>query len=113
MHELSIVMSLMELCEQHAKENDVQSVTKVSVKIGKQSGVEPELLRSSFDTFKQGTICDKAEFDLHLQEVVVKCRDCEAESVVENFNYICAECNSTNVEAIAGQEMHLMSLEME
>lgn len=113
MHELSIVMSLMDLCEQHAKENDAKTIHKVSVKIGKQSGVEPELLRSSFDTFKEGTICNNAEFDMHLQEVVVKCRDCQVESVVENYNYICGTCNSTNVEAIAGQEMHLMSLEME
>ena len=46
------------------------------MKIGVMSGVEPELLKSAFDTFKEETICDSAEFILNIQPVVVMCRDC-------------------------------------
>ena len=57
MHEYSIVQSLLESCEQHARENEAKEVTKVVVKIGVLSGVEPDLLQTAFDTFKEKTIC--------------------------------------------------------
>ncbi|MGD9653737.1 MAG: hydrogenase/urease maturation nickel metallochaperone HypA, partial [Sulfuricurvum sp.] len=44
MHEYSIVQALLTQCEDIAKENEAESVTKIVVKIGKMSGVEPHLL---------------------------------------------------------------------
>ncbi|MEA3371493.1 MAG: hydrogenase maturation nickel metallochaperone HypA, partial [Campylobacterota bacterium] len=41
MHEYSIVQSLIDSCEEHLKENNATKVTKVVVKIGVLSGVEP------------------------------------------------------------------------
>jgi Zn finger protein HypA/HybF involved in hydrogenase expression len=53
MHEYSIVQALLTQCEEIAAQNDAQSVTKVVVKIGKMSGVEPYLLEIAFNTFKE------------------------------------------------------------
>ena len=58
MHEYSIVQSLLDQCEDNAKANDAKKVTKVVVKIGVMSGVEPDLLKTAFDTFKEGTMCE-------------------------------------------------------
>ena len=66
MHEYSIVQSLLESCEQHARQNEAKEVTKVVVKIGVLSGVEPDLLQTAFDTFKEQTICHNAEFVLNI-----------------------------------------------
>ena len=52
MHEYSIVQSLLQSCEEHAAANDSDKVTKVVVKIGNLSGVEPDLLATAFNTFK-------------------------------------------------------------
>ena len=46
MHEYSIVQSLLDSCEDHAKENNATKVSKVIVKIGVMSGVEPSLLQT-------------------------------------------------------------------
>ena len=53
MHEYSIVQALLEQCEHYAEENDAEKITKVVVKIGKLSGVEPHLLEVAFETFKE------------------------------------------------------------
>lgn len=68
MHEYSIVQALLDQCEHYAKENDAEIVTKVTVKIGKFSGVEPYLLETAFDTFKETTICSQAEFIITVDE---------------------------------------------
>ena len=73
MHEYSIVQSLLESCEEHAKSNDAKKVTKVVVKIGVLSGVEPELLQTAFDTFKEQTVCNDAQFIINVQQIEILC----------------------------------------
>jgi len=113
MHEFSIVQSLLAQCEEQALQNSAKKITKVVVKIGVLSGVEIDLLKSAFETFKEKTICENAKFVANLQPVVVKCNDCKEESTLEKFEYICPNCQSPNLQVIDGEDMYLMSLEME
>ena len=112
MHEFSIVQDLLSMCEKNAEQNNATKITKVEVKIGKLSGVEPHLLQTAFDTFKEKTICDGAEFLVHVQELVVGCRKCEAESVLEKNTFVCPKCGG-DVEVLDGEDMYLMQLELE
>ena len=80
------VNALLEMCEKNAKENQAKKITKVEVKIGKLSGVEPHLLETAFDTFKEETVCDGAEFIVHLQEIVVRCQ-------AARVNQLCLKMN--------------------
>ncbi len=113
MHEYSIVQALLEQCERLAKENNAEKITKVVTKIGKLSGVEPHLLEMAFDTFKEKTVCDGAEFVMNLQDLVLYCNDCKHESEQNEVRYQCKHCQSTNVSVVDGEEMYLMTLEME
>ncbi|MDO8455223.1 MAG: hydrogenase/urease nickel incorporation protein HypA [Sulfurimonas sp.] len=113
MHEYSIVQSLIDACEENAKANDATKVTKVVVKIGVMSGVEPELLKTAFDTFKEQTICDNAEFIMNIQPVIVSCKSCLAESTLEKLEYCCPKCKSAELEIVDGEDMYLMQLELE
>ncbi|MDR0408521.1 MAG: hydrogenase maturation nickel metallochaperone HypA [Campylobacteraceae bacterium] len=113
MHELSVVNSLIELCEKNAKTNSAKKIVKVEVKIGKLSGIEPHFLKLTFDTFKEKTICDGSELIINIQEVMIKCRSCKVESKVSNNEFICKHCNSNDIEVTDGEDMLLMRLEME
>ncbi len=113
MHEYSIVQSLLESCEEHAKSNEASKVTKVVVKIGVLSGVEPDLLKTAFDTFKEQTVCHNAIFDMNIQKVQILCHDCQTTSILDKNEFSCPSCQSVNVEVKDGEDMYLMSLEME
>ncbi|WP_320033608.1 hydrogenase maturation nickel metallochaperone HypA [Halarcobacter sp.] len=113
MHEYSIVQSLLDSCEEHARQNDSTKVTKVVVKIGVLSGVEPDLLQTAFDTFKEKTVCDGAEFLINHQKVVIECLSCQEQSTLEKNEFLCPKCESNQVKVIDGEDMFLMSLEME
>lgn len=112
MHEYSIVQALLTQCEEHAKANEAQKITKVVVKIGVMSGVEPYLLETAFNTFKETTVCEGSEFIMNLQPLKLKCRSCNAESEINEPAYCCSECESLDVEVVDGEDMYLMSLEM-
>lgn len=113
MHEYSIVQALLTQCEEIAVQNGAESVKKIVVKIGKMSGVEPHLLEIAFNTFKEKTVCDGADFVMNVQPLVVECLHCGAVTVLEEIYYKCPECDSLEVRVIDGEEMFLMSLEME
>jgi len=113
MHEYSIVQALINQCESIAKENEVEKVIKVVIKIGVMSGVEIHLLQTAFDTFKEGSICDGAELIINHQKIKLHCNECGAEYEIDEINYKCIECESLNVKVIDGEDMYLMSLEME
>lgn len=113
MHEYSIVQALIEQCEDHAKANDSTKVIKVVTKIGKLSGVEPHLLETAFETFKENTVCDGAEFVMNLQDLKLHCNVCKEESEQSEVRYQCVHCQSTDVSVLDGEDMYLMTLEME
>jgi len=112
MHEYSVVQALLEQIENIAQENDSDEVTKIIVKIGVMSGIEAHLLEIAFNTFKEKTVCDSAEFIINIQPVIIHCRECNEKSELEKIHYCCLNCSSTNVEIIDGEDMFLMSLEM-
>ncbi|WP_345972656.1 hydrogenase maturation nickel metallochaperone HypA [Sulfurimonas diazotrophicus] len=113
MHEYSVVQALLEQVEKHAAEHEAERVTKVIVKIGVMSGVEPHLLEIAFNTFKERTVCDGADFVMDIQPVTLTCRQCGSRSELEKVWYRCPACESLEVDVVDGEEMYLMSLEME
>ena len=112
MHEYSVVQALLNQCEEIAHENSATKVTKVITKIGVMSGIEVHLLQTAFDTFKEGTICDKAEFIIHTQKLKLECKECANIFEVDEVRYFCLKCESLKVKVIDGEDMYLMSLEM-
>ncbi len=113
MHEFSIVQNLLQLIETQAREHQASRVTRVVVKVGKFSGVEPHLLQTAFDTFKAHSIAADAELEIQIQELVLHCPQCDLEFTPTNMQFRCPECGSTDVEIRHGREMMLMSLELE
>lgn len=113
MHEYSIVGSLLNACQENAAKHNAAKVTKVVVKIGVMSGVEPELLRTAFETFKENTLCKDALFVINIQPILIKCNKCLSESVLEKLEYCCPKCRDTDIEILDGEEMYLMQMELE
>jgi len=112
MHEYSVVQALLNQCEDVAKQNKATKVTKVICKIGVMSGIETHLLQVAFDTFKEGTICNDALFVQNVQKLKLECKDCANVFEVDEVRYYCHECESLRVKVLDGEDMYLMSLEM-
>ncbi len=112
MHEYSIVQALLKQCEEHAIKHGATKIVKVVVKIGVLSGVEPELLKSAFDAFKEQTLCEEADLIINIQSLVIYCQECKSEKILKDLVLICPKCGSLSNDIIDGEDMYLMSLEM-
>jgi Zn finger protein HypA/HybF involved in hydrogenase expression len=58
-------------------------------------------------------MCDGAEFIMNVQKLKLHCNGCGAEFEIDEHRYQCLDCESLDVKVIDGEDMYLMSLEME
>ena len=113
MHELAIANNLFDLCLKNAAENSAIRINKVTVKIGKLSGIEPHYLVGAFDIVKNNSIVEDAELEIIHQDVILHCTKCNKDTTLIENNFSCPFCESIDVEVIDGEDMVLMSLELE
>jgi hydrogenase nickel incorporation protein HypA/HybF len=113
MHEFSIVQNLLELLEEEVEKHKAKRVCRVEVLVGLLSGVEPHLLELAFETFKEGTVAEKAELVLQIEKLKIFCEDCGKEFEKEELNALCPSCGGLNTRIVGGQELLLKSVELE
>jgi hydrogenase nickel incorporation protein HypA/HybF len=76
MHEYSLVQALVARVEEEARRRQALAVHRVSVRVGELSGVDPELFRTAYETFRAGTICASAPLSLRRLAASWSCPRC-------------------------------------
>jgi hydrogenase nickel incorporation protein HypA/HybF len=113
MHELSVVSALFSTVLESAGKHQAREITLVKIKVGRLSGVVPELLVSAFDMYKKDTIADQAVLEIDLLPFRVRCRACGVESVLDEFIFACPSCGAADLEILQGTELFLEKIEVE
>ncbi len=109
MHELSICRNIVAIASEAANGRRVRRVT---LEIGKLSGVVPEAVAFSFDVAAQGTALQDAALDIREIEGRARCLDCGAEFPAATLFDACV-CGSYRIERLAGGELNVKSIEIE
>lgn len=76
MHEYSIVSALVDQVAR-ASPDPRARVQRVHVAIGELAGVDVELLRTAFTTFRPHTVCEEAELTVRSVAAAWRCPRCE------------------------------------
>ncbi len=113
MHELSVIAGLFEILEEKAGEAGAVRVTEVTIRVGRLSGVVPDLLESAFDSFKKGTIAAEASLRVETPPLQVRCRSCGKEASTEEPLFACPSCSAPGLEILEGMDIFLQKLEIE
>ena len=87
--------------------------SKVGLRIGEVSGIEPESLRFCFDALVADSDLAPLELDLEWVPRQNRCRDCGATFAVVDYAFACTACNSLQTEACGGDEIDLAYVEVE
>lgn len=111
MHELSIVQALMERVDQEALACGARRVHAIEVAIGELAGVDIDLLRTAYGTFREAGPHRDAE--LRIERVAARwaCPAC-ARAAEPGGRLRCADCGRP-LRLERGDEIVLTRLEME
>ena len=110
MHELSIVMSIVDLAEQTAKKNDANSIERIDLEIGKLAGIQMDALHFAWDSGVRESVLENAERVIHTIPGKGICEDCGIQFEMENIYDECPKCGSYFNKIISGKELRVKSL---
>jgi hydrogenase nickel incorporation protein HypA/HybF len=111
MHEYSIVQAIIDRASEEARKRGAVAVKGLSVRIGTLAGVEPELLKIAYDTFRERTLCADAPLSIRKVEALWRCPEC-GRSFPAGAQLSCPECR-VPARLAQGDEIFLDRIEME
>jgi hydrogenase nickel incorporation protein HypA/HybF len=113
MHEMSIVESILAIVLKEAEKNCVHKVNSIKLRMGKLWQIIPDTLQFCYSVATQGTIAEGSEMVIVQAPIVAKCKRCGGHFEVENYFFICPDCNAADAEVISGDELIIETIEME
>jgi len=113
MHELAITQGLVDLVLDHAKRAGAKKVLKINVVAGELSGYVDECMQFYYEQLSKGTIAEEARLSFKRIPTQGRCRECNKEFVIADMNWICPDCNSSNVQLVKGMELFVESIEVD
>jgi hydrogenase nickel incorporation protein HypA/HybF len=112
MHELSVCQAMLAQVDEIARRHDASAVSRVVVRIGPLSGVEPALLAQAFPLARAATVAADAELVVEPAPVRVRCERCGAETEASPNRLLCIACGDYRITLIGGDELLLVSVEL-
>lgn len=112
MHEVGIMEQTLEIAIEHAKQQKATQIHRLKMRVGALSGVVPDALQFAFDVVSQGTMAEKAQFEIDYVPVECYCTNCDQRFQPEEWYYECPQCHQLSTDIRCGKELELMSLEV-
>lgn len=113
MHELGIVMQVIEQVEKVAEENGVTKVLKLNMEIGEVSSVVPALFTDCFDWAKKKTKhMQETQLEMIILEGISYCQDCRQTYKTTSCAKKCPHCGSFHTYLVTGNEVNIRDIEV-
>lgn len=113
MHELSIVLGIVDIAEKEVLKANADSVEEIELLIGTLSGVEMEALEFVWPSAVKDTVLEKAMRKISVIEGKGQCLECDHIFSVKNHYDNCPRCQSYFKNLIEGKELKVKRLILE
>jgi hydrogenase nickel incorporation protein HypA/HybF len=110
MHELSIVMSIIEIAEQQIKKEHAGSVDEIELDIGELSGIESQAFDFAWQQAIKDTVLCNAERVINKIPGEGLCMECDAVFPVHQLYDACPVCGKHFISIRKGKELRVKSL---
>ena len=113
MHEMGIAMQLLRVVEESLPPGEPVRLKSIRLRLGKLTAVVPGSLRMCMEIVAKDTVAEGATLEFDEVPVRLACRDCGAETTVEQPPFVCGSCGGKKVDVVGGREMIVESIEVE
>ncbi len=113
MHELSIVMSMIEQIMEESDRLGGLLIEAVHLKLGVFAGVDKGALLFSYELACEGTPLEGSRLVIETVPLLIYCPSCRLERTpVSVYQLCCPDCLTAAQEILTGQEIEVVSLEV-
>lgn len=110
MHELSIATEIVNIVNQHVKEEERERVEIVKVKIGRLTNVLGESLQFCYDAIIKDTPLANAKLEIENTLLQLNCNDCGNINFADEYIFKCKACSSGNINITGGDELNVSEI---
>jgi len=113
MHEMSLAGGILKLVEDSARRERFRRVTRITLEVGKLSGVEVESLRFALGAIAPGTLLDGAEIAIEEPPGTAWCMSCAELTQITERGEPCRQCGGFRLQPAGGTELRLIDMVVE
>ena len=112
MHEIGLIQDAIEHALKHAEQSGAQRIDSVTIRLGDESGVDPEVIAAVFPMLTQRTLAEQAQLVIERVPVICCCPVCAEEFHPADALHSCPRCRRPGAPVRCGREFALASLEV-
>ncbi|MGD1018087.1 MAG: hydrogenase maturation nickel metallochaperone HypA [Verrucomicrobiia bacterium] len=113
MHELSIAEEIVRAIGEELHNHPNTRLKSALVRVGELRLIEPATLEHCFEAATCDSPLAGAQLCVEQVKASARCRKCNLEFAVEHHWFECPQCGETGSELVRGDELQLMSFEIE
>lgn len=110
MHELSIVMSIIDIAESNAQQASSNSIEEIELEIGELSGIDLSSFDFAWQQAVKGTMLEQAVKKIDLIKGEATCLDCDHTFAVKKYYDACPLCGGHLLNIRSGKELRVKSV---
>lgn len=104
MHELGIVIEIVNMVENIAKEQGLATIDTLVLQIGELSTVVPAYIEACYPAAVDGTIMEQTKLNIEILPGNGRCKDCCKVFNLLEHKRICPQCGGSAWELLGGKE---------
>jgi hydrogenase nickel incorporation protein HypA/HybF len=110
MHELSIVMSIIDIATKQIENSEATEIEEIELEIGALSGIEEKSFEFAWNQGVKNTALQNAVRKINHIEGVAGCMDCMIDFSIKNLFDACPICGGHFLNIKKGKELKVKSL---
>jgi hydrogenase nickel incorporation protein HypA/HybF len=107
------MQNTLEIAINNAKQENANYIKKITMNIGKLSGVIPEALEFAFDVVTKGTMAENATLKINTIPIICYCDSCQEKFNPQEWFFECPYCHQFSNHILQGKEIELISVEIQ
>lgn len=113
MHELSVTQSILNIALNSAEKAGAKKINKIKIAAGEMTGYVPQYVQEYFNIVSRDTIAEKAELEFIKVPASAHCLDCDKDTALYGFKFVCEHCGSQHLKLIHGREFLVDSIDID
>ena len=113
MHELPVTQSLLEIALRHAEKAGVERIVRLNIVIGELASIVDDSVQFYWDIISRDTIAEGAHLHFERTPGQLRCTGCGHTFPLSGQDYVCPECQGTQVVTVGGDDFQLDSIEVD
>jgi len=110
MHELSIVMGIVDIASAQARREGVTAIEEIELEIGCLTTIEMAAFEAAWKSVVKGTVLERSIKNIRRTPGYATCLECGEPFPLKNLYDACPQCSSHFLNISQGKELRVLSL---